>query len=449
MNAFFKGLALGGLLIFTHSANAQNTLYRPIPPGFDFPAGYDFSSGKPPGPADFDNGEKRLLQFLQQNNFGELRRHGWEVFAGLTQQAPEGHANWESWFIAEQVFAGPTPAPLSDQPRSFKRSLEPPRKLGIGLGGPVALAPGQSFAFSVLFNQPARDHIWTERLFERATVVNLLSNLNQTNPPIEKRTIKDFPRDSIALKVSWRHIKRSGLTAIPVWDNDLPNPTAPVLPALPEITWKRCVAVDPTGAKPEGEVVLAQCGFEQRPSSVVHLNRFYNFQVDNQNVAVLKSVIGDEVNVGDYLVLVAFHYTTKEIPEWIWGTFWWHDKPTNGEFASDRSPKVTGVWKNYLMDVGYSRDVPAGGDGKANDIMNPYIEARFPNGVRSNCMTCHARAVFPRLPPEPNGPGQDICGALPVTRGSSDLPSSDPRLSTRVRLDFLWSVLLRPAETCN
>jgi hypothetical protein len=131
--------------------------------------------------------------------------------------------------------------------------------------------------------------------------------------------------------------------------------------------------------------------------------------------------------VGDHVALVALHYTTKEIPDWVWATFWWHDQPDHGPFAADRTAYVSGVWRNYLMDVAYSMDTPREFDGTPNSCYNPWLEARFQNGMQSNCMTCHQRAVWP---PQ---------SFLPITRGS--LAPDDPFFKDVTKADFLWSII--------
>jgi hypothetical protein len=137
-----------------------------------------------------------------------------------------------------------------------------------------------------------------------------------------------------------------------------------------------------------------------------------------------------DAEAGDYAVLIGMHLTTKEIPDWVWGTFWWHDRPNDGPFAANRPASVAGVWRNYLMDVAYSMETPREYDGTPDAVFNPYLEAGFPDGLASNCMTCHQRAVWP------SGPGD----FLPVTRGAR--PANDPVFRNSTKLDFLWSISL-------
>lgn len=125
------------------------------------------------------------------------------------------------------------------------------------------------------------------------------------------------------------------------------------------------------------------------------------------------------------------HYTTKEIPNWVWATFWWHDSPNAGKFATERPAVLKGVWRNYLMNASYDMDKPVETNGTPRVVFNPYLEARFLNGVNSNCMTCHRRAVWAKDNPQP--------AFLPITRGAPK--PDDPAFIDATSVDFLWSLL--------
>jgi hypothetical protein len=92
---------------------------------------------------------------------------------------------------------------------------------------------------------------------------------------------------------------------------------------------------------------------------------------------------------------------------------------------------VAGVWRNYLMDVAYSMVRPREFEGTPNSVYNPWLEARFQQGLSSNCMTCHQRSVWR------NGA---FVPFLPVTTGG--LPPDDPYFNDSLQLDFLWSMNL-------
>jgi hypothetical protein len=196
-------------------------------------------------------------------------------------------------------------------------------------------------------------------------------------------------------------------------------------------TWKRLVAVDPSRRDiPPNETTNVVFNGPHPNSRVISLSKLYGFQITaNELDTVRKSPApgASSAQIGDFAVLVALHYTTKEIPQWVWATFWWHDNPDAGPFGADRVSQVSGVWRNYLMSATFSMDTPKAADGTPPISFNPWLEARFPNGLNSNCMACHQRAVWPT-----DGT------FLPIVRGSMN--PNDPYFKNDTKLDFLWSM---------
>lgn len=400
----------GLLLTALTSSVAQNSVnYQPIPQGFDFPAN-----------------QADLINFRDTQNVPAMRRHTWLVFAGMTQPTAGGEAVWETWYSGKETFQlTATPQGV----RRIQRNFEIPRQFKAPhRGHPQAV--GAALASFTLYNREARGHIRTNNFFR----ANNLTQLNQAflaSTPIEQREITPFPREAVVLKTTWWIVKKSGLTVMPIWD---PIPTGANQPARDYPTWRRAVAVDPSRTQiPPDEKVDVTFGGQPRPGShVVPLANFYYFKMTAADIAAIQALGpfiqgGNSAQDGDYLVLIGLHSTTKEIPDWVWATFWWHDKPDDGPFAADRPSEVKGVWRNYLMDTSYSMDIPKESDGNPNACFNPWLEARFTNGVNSNCMTCHQHSVWP--PPD---------GSLPVTRGA--LPPNDQFFAGKMKLDFLWSI---------
>jgi hypothetical protein len=393
----------------------------PVPSGFDFPAD-----------------EAALLRLRDDQNVREMRKHSWMVFAGMTQPTPAGEAIWETWYSAEETFGLAAPQALDK--RSLQRRFESPKQFR-----PMGLHPqavGASLASFTLFNQDFRQFVRKERLHLSSTQKKINDSF-PANTPVEKREIPPFTQPSIALKTAWWLVKSSGMSVMPIWDPEL-NPPLP--DGNPFNTWKRCVAVDPTRRTiPVGETTTQFCfpkSTLDKPVSmaVVPLSAFYHFKVNAAQAQAIKanpSFIPGKGNLaaGDYVALIAFHYTTKEIPDWVWSTFWWHDKPNEGPFAQDRTVHVKGVWRNYLMDTTFSMDTPAAADKGPNAAFNPWLEARFVDGTVSNCMTCHRRAVF-------SGNDTDF-EFEPVTRGTP--AKDDPRFPGATKLDFLWSLRMETA----
>jgi hypothetical protein len=387
----------------------QAVVYRPIPPGFDFPAD-----------------QNALLQMRDTQNVSAIRRHAWMVFAGLTQPTPSGEAIWETWFSEEQAF-NPGAAPQALAPHRLQRRFRNPRQFRVA-GRAAPQAVGASLLSFVLFNKETFDHIRTNRLFQRAKLNEINQTFNTNHTPVEKREIQPFPREAVSLKTIWWLVKRTGFTAMPIWDG---TPVNPIQQSNPPPSWRRFVAVDPTRQEiPPNERRDIMFQGQLKPNShVVPLNSFYSFQITQNEIDDIRRVSGfQQAEVGDFAALVAMHMTTKEIPDWLWATFWWHDQPNAGKFSNDRPGAVTGVWRNYLMDATLSGDIPKAADNGPNSCFNPWLEARFPNGTVSNCLTCHRRAVWPAV------------SFLPVTRGR--LADTNPFFATKTKLDFLWSVAL-------
>lgn len=214
-------------------------------------------------------------------------------------------------------------------------------------------------AFDVRFDPVAERHLRIQHLDERAVLATLPA-------------FPGFPSDALAVKLTWYAVKAHGLTAMPIWDGEPARARGNA-----DRTWQRGVAVDPSARTAMHDPTLAR---------------------------------------GDFVALVAAHITTKEIPDWTWQTYWWHDQPDVGAYAADR-PALAGAAGHYLMDATYSA---------ARPCFNPWLEARFPDGLASNCISCHQRAMI------------GATDYLPVTHGR--LRDDDPDLVTRVQTDFLWSV---------
>lgn len=400
----FVTLLVFMVILCPYASLAQEITYAPIPPGFDFPAD-----------------EQILLDAIRNGDQTKLRDHAWQVFAGLTQKTRPGEADseavWETWYSREEVFsAGAAPQSV----RLLQRDLMTPAQFfEPGVATPQAI--GASALAFTLFNQELKDHTRSKKLQMKATMKALNDGWTAATP-IKDRKVPDYPREAMSLKLVWKLVSKEGMTQIPIWDE---LPRMPSYPALPEENWPRRIAVDPSREViPAGEMV----DIPNFPNSrVVPVSAFYHFKLNASQAAD----IGAEE--GDIAILVGMHYTTKEIPNWVWATFWWHDRPDAGPYAAGRldASKISGPWRNYLMDVAYDMDQPEEGDGTPDAVFNPWLEAVFANGVNSNCMTCHQRAVW-------TDPAPHFLFHLPVTRGAT--PDDDPRFRNRTKVDFLWSL---------
>jgi hypothetical protein len=265
---------------------------------------------------------------------------------------------WERWFRSDVVFSD---APLVPSGELVFRAPRP-----ITANGVLVEPAMEHQLYFVVLNPAAAEHVRAHGLQHRGVA-----------------KVPDFPIDAVALKLVWYPIH--GPTEVPVWDGTAARDDTA---GNPPSTWPRTVTVTPG-----------------------NLDRFYHRPlVTDREVASARAAWHDDSLVaGDEVVLVGVHATTKAIPDWTWETYWWHDGAD--AFAADR-PAIDGWAASYDMDVTFAAGTAC---------MNPWLEARFPDGLTSNCLTCHAHA----------------------REGAREfLPVPQDRGAVTNGTDFMWSVAL-------
>lgn len=288
------------------------------------------------------------------------RAHGWELWQHLHAAA------WETWPRSDVVL---------DRPDRRLRALQPFAHAG------ALVTETLPIAFAVAFDPTAAAHVRAHQLGSRAAQARLAE-------------LPAFPRSAITLKLVYYLVRRAGTTRMPIWDGEPPRADG-----NPDATWQRWVELGKDGVSLDD--------FEHHAiASAAELR------------AARAAMHDDTIQLGDALALVAMHVSTKELPDWLWATFWWHDRPAAGRFAAGR-PALAGAAGHYLMDVALASDAPS---------FNPWLEARFPDGTRSNCVTCHQRAV------------RGATDYLPVTL--APLATDDAYFAGRYPTDFVWTLAL-------
>jgi len=428
------GCAEIALTIALTAISAGASAQAPQPGYYDIPAGFDF-------PAD----KQTLEGYRATGNVSAQRAHVWNVFAGMTQATPDGkYAIFETWYSEDEAFdTGATPQAVG--PRHVVKRFSIPRQFSGAPGQPALEAAGDVLLSEVMLNFANYNFIRTKNLYSIQEQQNLLQT-GQPDPEIANdKTVPAFPAESISLKTVWWPVAKDKPTPMPIWDPET-NPSNPRGNRYQ--TWTRAVVIDPTRTNiPPDETMTVNFHGPKPNSHVVGLDQFHYVLVDAQTAANanandrLKGFIGDvlgrPLQAGDYAVFAGTHLTTKEIDDWVWATFWWHDRPDTGPFAAGRPDTVKGAWRNYLMNASYDLNLPLEPDGKPHIAFNPWLEAGFAslpggdgNGSVSNCMNCHHRASIPVLP-SPT--------FLPIYRGNPK--PSDPAYAAGVlRTDYLWSI---------
>lgn len=413
-------------------------LTTPPPAGvYDIPAGFDF-------PAD----QSALDGFRATGDAQKQRAHVWNVFAGMTQPTPDKkYAVFETWYSEDETFQT-GPVPQGKAPHRIVRRFRVPRQFQPRRGVAAPQAAGETIFSDVLYNFAAYNHIRAQRLFDSARLDQLQkSGAKDTEFP-DDTAVPSFPNNAVALKTVWWPVAKDKLTPLPVWDpGTFSDPDPNHLRGHSPLTWPRVVAIDATRQTvPAGTTAAVNWNNKAFPTArVVGIGSFHAVAIDAPTLAIVKanpallgqatSLFSRPPEIGDFVVFVGTHLTTKEIGDWVWATFWWHDRPDDGPYAADRPASVSGPWRNYLMSTAYDAVSPKEADGTPHITFNPYVEARFAGGMESNCMNCHSRSSW-----HATWSGTPF---LPIFRGPAN-PNDPAYAAKQLRTDFLWSVALDP-----
>ncbi len=440
--------------------------YEPLPSSFKFPAP-----------------EGELEGLIQCRNNAQLRRHAWQVFAAINEPAGQTDPlfpkrqprRWETWFLRRDAFAAAPPTArvpflldlqvpgelresTAEQPPSAPKS--PPTKHVISnpsgadgvQGGPMRnnlFATGNN----VLFNQAAYDRIrsGTQPLYLQNTLDRLCgSRAGDTACNTGAQEIDAFPRGAIAIKAFFVSAPLGQCTAIGSWDFERPYADDTISKMPPsEATQLRRVFVENGAGVCDSE---KKSGHKVKPWSDVYWVPVPAADQKGRDAEIaaarLKGIQSDfpDAKAGDRLVLVGMHVATRELENWFWMTFWWHDRPGEGPFAADRPSELKGVWRNYLMNISYDMDDPREPDGTPHIAYNPYLEGAMLDGVVTNCMTCHRRASWPPQPQVDVLLSDDLCYqrllGLTVVRGQAAAQATymNVPFDRLLKTSFLWSI---------
>jgi hypothetical protein len=416
-------------LLSCKNTNQVNESYQGYQP---FPAGYDYLQDT-----------SALGKAVKAGNTTYVREHAWKLWAGIMQ--PGKGIDWPVWYTwptSAQAFAedvtnlktGTNQASIIETRRSLIQ-MSNSNKLGQIMDtlhlpyypippavismfhndstifvGNNTIADGRSFLFNGDIMIPSEsltiqgfDWIRKNRLYKKSTL-DSLHNAGMHD--------LDAPPTYVVTKHMYWPVPAQGISAIPVWNDDY-SVSYPGYAGYE--VWKNLAAIDPSG-KFVGQTAKVSYLYGvynsdstpmktiTKQAKVYSLNNFYYHKVTQADWNALtdrdKAIINASsywaynkpFGIGDYLVTIAMHVNTKEVPTWALQSVWWSDTPNTGEYAANRPsiPSAKGPWTHYKLVDAYG--IPQ----KANPTelpvgMNPYIELVI-HPVATNCNNCHRRA---------------------------------------------------------
>jgi len=342
--------------------------------------------------------------------------HAWEILAGMTRKVSPSclEPAWRTWYGADDILSPTVPSNRGARLMRFEK----PGELDASSLHDTERSGGPLFS-KVMFNRTAAQHIIHFGL-NRATV--LAKHISTGD-----REVPEFPRNAVAIKTIWRRVPADPQQnlVLGIWD-----PTLAKGEIVPEYKWARCVHVTKADSPPPGN---SPC-WPDSPAvgPAVNYREFYNIPVVNPQAVqdLIPSDQRNDLKVGDVLIMVGMHATTKEIPDWFWATYWWNPfVDFQGRPGTWQRP-----WSNYTADATMSMTFPmdVSYDSNRRTIYNPYLEAVGLNhGTSSNCMTCHSRASYRPGPPIPRNEVDGYRNADPLNF-----------FEGRIRTGFLWSLVV-------
>ncbi|MGR6871820.1 hypothetical protein ACU6U9_05820 [Pseudomonas sp. HK3] len=402
-----------------------------------------------------------LQKATDSGNKAVIRHHAWKMWAGIMQ--PDDNTGWPIWYSWQNTTAAfkaapsdPTSKPAQPFVPKTLRHINAANVPNVDTKAPIYCVPSdvQKTYSSVIsydtHGQPAIGDgknfqnngdimIATESLSKEAFKsirkgkLYLQSTLDEKYK--QKQDIEVSQRSIVTKHMYWP-VKANGLTAIPVWKNQI-KPNNPTYAGY-EI-WNDLVAIDPSGKQvgeqaevaflygvrqhqknwycPKGSIPKnkspAMMPTVKQTAKVYGINDFYFHKVtqadwdsfNEEDKAIISSASywanNQPFNVGDYLVTVAMHVNTKEIPSWTLQSVWWADDEEinnpNNPYGKNRPvlPHAQGPWQHYLLTDSYA--VPPNDKGEMDIAVNPYIEGVI-HPIATSCRNCHIRAGWPTAP---------------------------------------------------
>lgn len=440
--------------VFSFSASGANTVKpQPMPGHLGFPT---------PGYV--------ILQWIENNNLPAMRTHSWNIWNSMSQPSGQYYGKqsvelpvWDTWKSTTEIWPGDS-IPNSRQLHPFQLARQQ-----LGLHGQTNNDRSSGdFAVALMkFDPIAVRFIETPQMAAdgKNYPINTFAGLEKINAawpqdtPIEKRAIRDFPRGAVETKPTFFPVKKNQLTPVPMWQGggaatNTINPT----PA----TWKNCVLVDSANTNTnirklrlanskEINQAVKVANFACNTFYYAPIGLFYSVELTADSAKAFDTLQwttvdkGVSLSAGDYAVLVAMHVNTKETDRWTWQTYYWQGGVAQDVYHPgsllNQPANLPAPWKHYAMCTAYDEII----GGQQVVCFNPYLETHsgIPDGIHSNCVTCHRVAAIGADKTTPAYPVSynPVVYPIPVQFDNPDF------FKNRTKTDHSWAVVnIDPAK---
>jgi len=387
-----------------------------------------------------------LAQQTNKGNIDVVRKHAWSLWAGIMQPLEKSPwPIWYSWPNTQQAFQESNPVPVGDKNSQKKghhifkkgetiRSRNKKNSTDVFNHSVMTKSPNYKLPTYILDNFYKALCLTSKNVVSICNGEHFLNNGDilipteslsleafdsiRTNKFYLKSVLDNKKKDLnletqfIVTKHMFWPVKAEGVTLVPVWKNNFSDS---FYGYAGYEKWNTFVALDPSkpqliGQSVEGQFLFGVYDYSGnnllptivKKAKLTSINDFYyhkvsqedwdSFDKEDQAIITASSLWANNkpFEVGDYLVTIAMHVNTKEIPSWTLQSVWWSDTPNQGIYSENRPdlPKAVGPWKHYLLTDSY--DIPAI-NGMVKKAVNPYIEGVI-HPIATSCRNCHIRA---------------------------------------------------------
>lgn len=420
-----------------------------------------------------------LTAYADNNDIPAMRNHAWNIWAGMTADSNSTYLGaylpiWETWCGTQEVFIKQNCGSPPEPSRSFISASQLTHN---GRGGfPTPESNTQVVSYNK-YNPTQVTFLSTPQItngvaydYRSGTSLAALNAAWSSSTTMTDRVIVQNPyvpprngapgQASIETKPVFLQIKRTGLTAMPLWQG--PGDSWNVANPSPE-TWKTCVLIDPNNFSPSSTAPVPYDPAIHRgainrgntdnaingqtpgcvPSKYLYapMTTLYTFPLTAQAASDFNTAQGatqaSTAVGGDFAAMVAMHVMIKEIVVWTWQTYYWQPgADTPNQFPGSKmymTDNVSGPYRNFATCTSWSA-------ANLTPCFSPYLETYpgIPVGTTSNCISCHALATIggPPLSGIPNG------GLIYPLNYLTPTTSSSPVWSNPIytKLGGMWSI---------